>query len=234
MVKQLPPPKRPLSKANAVWTWTPGADVEAWQWCRVYHRSSHTPDGITFRRYGPLYRFDHHHAADPPQVDPEGRRIPYGGEDLATWACEVFGEAGVAAGVPKLSRRDRRTDEQPRAVRHRRPGCGNGLGALPALAAGNEKWSLTQEWARAISEDKPAGPKVVGVHYLSAYNRGNSSAMGDCDGDVEVVRDARGLLQDFPLSDPRVFGRFQKEMTVRHINVTTVSASGSKVCNLGP
>ena len=62
--------------------------------------AKYTPDGVTFRRYGPAARFDHHHPADPPVVDTTGRRILYVGEDLATSACEVFGDAGIAAICP--------------------------------------------------------------------------------------------------------------------------------------
>lgn len=104
------------------------------------------------------------------------------------------------------------------------------IGSLPALADGNEKRLLTQEWARAIYEDRPAGPKIVGIHYRSGYNGGSSLALWDCDRDIEVPRDARGLLQDLPLSDPRVFARFQREMLERHINVTTVSKSACTNC----
>ncbi|HTX96818.1 MAG TPA: hypothetical protein VME67_19375 [Mycobacterium sp.] len=47
-----------------------------------------------------MARFDHHNPADPPVVDTTGRRILYAGEDLATSACEVFGNAGVATICP--------------------------------------------------------------------------------------------------------------------------------------
>jgi hypothetical protein len=77
----------------------PAATARRW-WCRVYHLGKHVPDGITFRRYGPKARFDHHLPADPAVVDKTGRRVLYVGEDLATSACEVFGEAGVAAICP--------------------------------------------------------------------------------------------------------------------------------------
>jgi hypothetical protein len=37
------------------------------------------------------------------------------------------------------------------------------IGALPALGDGNEARSLTQQWARAIYEDQPAGPEITGM-----------------------------------------------------------------------
>jgi hypothetical protein len=231
MVRQLSSPHRPLPTADYVWPWVPDPRATVWQWCRVYHVSSHTPNGITFRRYGPLYRFDHHREADPPAEDPDGRRILYVGEDLATSACEVFGEAGVASVCPRY----RVSIVAPTTVLSlfdlTQKGAAMAIGALPALADGNEKRSLTQEWARAICEDHPAGPEVVGIHYRSGYNAGSALALWDCDHDIELLRDARGLLQDFSLTDPRLFGRLQMEMTERHISVTTVSESGCSVCN---
>ena len=102
MVRALGPPSRPLPKTGdkTVWWWNPPRASARWWWCRVYHQGKYTPDGVTFRQYGPAARFDHHHPADPPVVDTTGRRILYVGEDLATSACEVFGDAGIAAICP--------------------------------------------------------------------------------------------------------------------------------------
>lgn len=233
MVRQLSSPKRPLPRGVYVWPWQPDPGGRSWQWCRVYHRSSHTPDGITFRRYGPLFRFDHHHAADPPDIDPEDRRILYVGEDLATSACEVFGEAGVASVCPNYFVSIVSPTRELATFDLAGKGAAMAIGALPALADGNEKRSLTQEWARAIYEDRPAGRRIVGIHYRSGYNGGSALALWDCDGDIEILRDALGLLQDLPLNDPRVFGRFQREMTSRHINVSTIPESACTICIRG-
>ena len=102
MVRALGPPSRPLPKTGdkTVWWWNPPQASARWWWCRVYHQGKYTPDGVTFRQYGPAARFDHHHPADPPVIDTTGRRILYVGEDLATSACEVFGDAGIAAICP--------------------------------------------------------------------------------------------------------------------------------------
>ncbi|MEB3982489.1 RES family NAD+ phosphorylase [Mycobacterium sp. 663a-19] len=233
MVRQLSSPKRPLPAADHVWSWTPDPGADSWQWCRVYHRSGHTPDGITFRRYGPLYRFDHHYAADPPATDPDDRRILYVGEDLATSACEVFGATGVAAICPNYRVCIVAPTTQLAMFDLTGKGAAMAIGALPALADGNEKRSLTQEWARAIYEDQPAGPKIVGIRYRSGYNGGNALALWDCDRDIEVLRGAHEL-QDFRLNDPRILGRFQKEMTERRINVTTIPESACRICSRTP
>lgn len=230
MVKPLNPPQRPLPRARIRWIWTPRPDALRWRWCRVYHRGTHNPDGVTFRRYGPLHRLDHHHEANPPQLDSEGRRVLYVGADLATSASEVFGEAGIATICPRY---------RVSIVAPTRPlpvfdlasvGAAMAIGALPTLADGNEPRSLTQQWARGIFEDQPAGPDVCGVRYRTAYNFGYSLALWDCDDSVEIVRDSAGEVLDLPLIDPRILGRLQVEMRKRRIEVTTVPESQCAIC----
>src|SRR5271167_815186 len=156
MVRRLKSPKRPLPKARLVWWWTPNPAAARWLWCRVYHRSAHTPDGTTFRRYGPLARFDHHKPVEPPDIDPDGRRILYVGEDLATSACEVFGDAEVAQICPNWRVSIVAPIRRVPLFDLARRGAAMAIGALPALGDGNEARSLTQEWGRAIYEDQPA------------------------------------------------------------------------------
>jgi hypothetical protein len=230
MVRQLELPGRPLPKARFVWSWTRNPTAARWRWCRVYHRSRHTPDGVTFRRYGPLARFDHHRPAEPPAIDPDGRRILYVGEDLATSACEVFGEAGVAQVCPGWRVSVIAPIRKLPVFDLARKGSAMAIGALPALADGNEARRLTQAWARAIYEDRPAGAEPTGIKYRSGYNYGRALALWDCDGDVEIVRDAGGRLQDLPLNDPRVLNRLQVQLRRRRINVTTVPASSCTGC----
>jgi hypothetical protein len=159
MVRALGPPPDPLPKAKRVWRWNPPAASARWWWCRVYHLGKHVPDGITFRRYGPKARFDHHLPADPPIVDKTGRRVLYVGEDLATSACEVFGEAGVAAICPYYRVAIIAPTTTLTMFDLAAKGAALAIDALPALGDGNEARSLTQQWARAIYEDQPAGPE---------------------------------------------------------------------------
>jgi RES domain len=122
--------------------------------------------------YGPMARFDHHDRADPPVVDTTGRRVLYVGEDLATSACEVFGDAGIAA-ICTFYRVAIITPTTTLAMYDlAAKGAAMAIGALPALGDGNEARSLTQQWARAIYEDQPAGPEITGIHYRSGYNSG--------------------------------------------------------------
>jgi hypothetical protein len=150
MVRALGPPSRPLPKTGdkTVWWWNPPQASARWWWCRVYHQCKYTPDGVTFRQYGPAARFDHHHPADPSVVDTTGRRILYVGEDLATSACEVFGDAGIAAICPNY--RVAIIAPTTKLVMYdlAAEGAAMAIGALPALSDGNEARSLTQQWAR--------------------------------------------------------------------------------------
>lgn len=196
----------------------------------MYHRGEHAPDGVTFRSYGPLYRFDHHHAAVEACVDESGREILYVGGDLATSACEVFGEAGVAAICPNYRVSIVAPTRTVSLFDLTEPGAAMTIGALPSLAVGDETRELTQQWARAIYEDKPAGRAIFGVRYVSAYNGGFSLALWDCADRVEIVRDAAGELQDLPLSDPRVLGRLQVQLPRRQITVTTVAEADCATC----
>lgn len=186
---------------------------------------------MTFRRYGPLARFDHHHEATPAAVDASGRRVLYVGADLATSACEVFGETGIAAICPRYRVSIVEPISPLTMFNLARTGAALRIGALPALSVGNERRALTQLWARAIYEDQPAGSAVQGVRYRSAYNDGISLALWDCDDDVRIVR--AGRLQDLPLDDPRVLQRLQVAMSQRGINVTTVSSDDCAVCRRG-
>jgi hypothetical protein len=128
-----------------------------------------------------LSRFDHHLPATPPEIDSAGRRVLYVGSDLATSACEVFGEAGIAAVCPRYRVSIVEPARPLTLFNLARAGGAMAIGALPALSTGNERRALTQEWARAIFEDQPAGPAVRGVRYRSAYNDGISIALWDCE-----------------------------------------------------
>jgi hypothetical protein len=234
MVKKLDPPTRPLPKAPFLWWWEPRPAATRWRWCRVYHQSKHAPDGATFRGYGPRARLDHHHPADPPVVDASGRRILYVGEDLATSASEVFGESGEARLCPRYRVSILAPTRRLATFDLARKGSALSIGALPSLADGSEPRPLTQEWARSIYEDQPAGPDATGIRYRTGYNFGFSLALWDCDDGIEIVRDAHGRLQDMALTDSRVLPRLQVQMRKRLIKVTTVSSAGCTECQKGP
>ncbi|BBZ51173.1 hypothetical protein MHEI_28900 [Mycobacterium heidelbergense] len=149
---------------------------------------------------------------------------------MATSACEVFGDAGIASICPNY-RVAIIAPTTPLAMFNlAAKGAAMAIGALPALGDGNEARSLTQQWARAIYEDHPAGPEITGIHYRSGYNGGEALALWDCDADVEVARDGGGHQQDIALDDPRILPRLQVQLRRRQISITTVASSECNEC----
>jgi len=103
--------------------------------------------------------------------------VLYAGQDLATSACEVFGEAGEAQLCPAWRVALLRPARPLSLLDLTAPGSAMAIGALPSLAGGAYPRQLTQAWARAVYEDDPTGSHVDGVRYRSAYNGGLALAL---------------------------------------------------------
>lgn len=234
MVKPLAPPTRPLPRggATATWRWRTPSRGRPWGWCRVYHRDTRTARGDSPRFFGPLARFDPHTAPpDALAVDPAGRSVLYVGEDLATSACEVFGEAGEARLCPAWRVALLRPTRQQTLFDLTAPGAAMAIGALPSLADGAYGRELTQQWARALYEDDPTGRHVDGVRYRSAYNGGLALALWDSAGKVAVLIDSDRVEQDFRLTRPEVLDRLEAALAARHIVVTMVASADCPRCS---
>ncbi|WP_125610248.1 RES family NAD+ phosphorylase [Specibacter cremeus] len=214
MVRPLRPPVRTLQN-GAAWIWQ--IHSGPWRWCRIYHESGYTPDGVTHRDYGPLSRMDHHEMSpdEKPRRSPTGRSVLYVAESLMTALGEVFGEVFGEAEEARVCPNYRVAILKPRVPIHvldlRLQGAAMRIGALPSLATAPYPRDETQAWARAIYEDQPvAGTKVRGIYYDAAYSNGGALALWDTTGDVVGVS-VRGIRQDFALSDPRMWPRVQGE-----------------------
>ena len=232
MVVELAPPVRPLPKGGDTWTWEPRTGSGPWRWCRVYHAGPHNRDGHTPRGYGPLYRFDPHQrdSSGAPRTDPDGRTVLYVGIDLATSACEVFGEGAHAALCPNYRVAFLAPTTDLRLFDRAAPGSAMAIGALPALATGALKRTLTQQWARAIYEDQPAAKPVTGIAYNSAYNGAMSLALWDSAGLVETIIDRTGKPADIALADARMLARFTAAVTPRLITVDVINSTSCPHC----
>ncbi|MDV7352006.1 RES domain-containing protein [Rhodococcus oxybenzonivorans] len=96
------------------------------------------------------------------------------------------------------------TDGAAAVLDLRGQGAAMRIGALPSLATGDYPRPRTQVWARAIYEDQPvARQRIHGVYYDAAHSNGHALALWNTDFRIEVVRSARGEVQDFALADPR-------------------------------
>ena len=229
MVKPLQPPVQPLSAGGKSYSWIRGK--RRWQWCRVYHRGTYTPRGDTARIFGPLARFDPH-TPDPghPAIDPTGRSILYIGDNLATSACEVFGEVGEALICPNWRVALLEPVTRLQVLDLVRPGSAMAIGALPTLGDGALPRSLTQQWARAIYEDHPLGTPAAGIRYRSAYNGGVALALWDTDHKIRVVVDSSGAEADLPLNHPGILIRLKTLLIDRNVVIRTVSRSACPRC----
>lgn len=209
MVADLGEPRRPL-RGGRIWTWR-WADVApraGWGWCRIYHRSTHTPDGVTHRAYGPLARLDHHTPPPhTPAICPDGRTVLYVAGNLATALGEVFGDLAEAAICPNHRVALVRPRDAVVTLDLRSEGAAMRIGALPSLATGAYARAHTQRWARAIYEDQPARRPVDGVYYHAAHSNGRALALWNTDAEVAAVTSAGGEVQDFALGDPRMWPR---------------------------
>lgn len=141
-------------------------------------------------------------------MSPDGRAVLYVAGNLPTALGEVFGDYPEAAVCPNHRVALVRPADPVRVLDLRGQGAAMRIGALPSLASGDYPRARTHEWARAIYEDQPVARATVrGVYYGAAHANGPALALWDTDGDVEMVRNDRGQVQDIALADPRMWPR---------------------------
>lgn len=200
-----------------------------WEWCRVYHEGPHNPSGIAARVFGPLSRFDPHTPTDDGkrQVDPDGRTVIYVGENLATSACEVFGETQEAAICPAYRVALVRPVRRLRFFDISAPGSAMAIGGLPALGNAPLPRAQTAEWARAIYEDNPLGQHLDGIQYTSGYNSGRALAIWDSSGKIAL---ALGAETDMPLNDPGMLGKLKFDLIHSRIAIREISTRACAIC----
>lgn len=175
-----------------------------------------------------MARLDPHTpSATAPAEDPDGRTVIYVGRDLITSACDVFGESQEAPLCMNWRVAVLRPIRRLTLFDLTAPGAAQAIGALPSLADGRHARDLTQQWARAIYEDNPAGLRVDGIRCRSGYEGGVALALWNTAGRVKTVTDAAGELADLALRDPRVLPRLEGPLAARHIATRLIS---SQVC----
>lgn len=205
MVRDLPDPNRPLTNGTAwTWQWTEPTAQHPWGWCRIYHVSEHTPEAITHRDYGPLFRFDPHEPTPEgePTVSTPRRSVLYVADTLTTAIGETFGDLYPTASICSGYRIALLRPTTPLTlVDLVAPGAAMRLGALPALASAPGPREPTQRWARAIYEDNPLpGDRASsGIRYRTANADGQALALWDTEDQVTIVRDNQDRPQDFNL-----------------------------------
>lgn len=142
---------------------------------RIYRTERPGVTAATFRRHGPLERFDHQRPAEDgsPRDDPE-RGISYFAEHLRGCLVEVFGDTNkvrmehraicVAVTIAPVQLLD---------LRH---GGGRASGAEDALAKDGDR-RMSQAWSRYFYEHAEQYGEIDGIIYENAHNSDTAIAL---------------------------------------------------------
>ncbi|MDZ7961652.1 MAG: RES family NAD+ phosphorylase [Aulosira sp. DedQUE10] len=178
MVKLIvPPPRfgRPKPKFHILKKGT--------EFLRIFRKDFGT-NALTFREWGPLFRFDHHRANYPsfsyepldyqPANDQE-RGIYYIAPKLSSCLVEVFGDIGcieiteemiaIVTATRDLKLLDLRGNGAMRA------------GANEATLSKTEKRGLSQAWSRYFYEQPAIYSQIHGLIYCNAHNNEDAIAI---------------------------------------------------------
>jgi hypothetical protein len=132
---------------------------------RIYDSTQPGAGVTSFRRFGPVHRFDHHRGTRAAE-DPE-RGVYYAAFTLSSCIVEVFGDAGVVwfgerhVASPRVTRGLRLLDLRGHGAMR--------AGSVDALAKTADR-RLSQAWARYFYEQTNTYGAVDGVVYFNAHN----------------------------------------------------------------
>jgi RES domain len=149
-------------------------------------RTDFGTSALSFRFWGPLYRFDHHRGKlatvsyEPLDYQPDNdheRGIYYLASKLSSCLVEVFGDIGcieitdqqiaIVTATRDLKLLDLRGDGAMRA------------GANEATLAKTEKRGLSQAWSRYFYEQPAIYSQIHGLIYCNAHNNEEAIAIYD-------------------------------------------------------
>ncbi len=142
---------------------------------RIYSDERPGVTAATFRRYGPLERFDHQRPATDgsPRDDPE-RRISYFAEHLRGCLVEVFGDTNKV----RLQHRSLcvAVTTAPIQLLDLRHGGGRAAGAEDALAKDGDR-RTSQAWSRYFYAHPEIYGAIDGLIYENAHNSDTAIAL---------------------------------------------------------
>ena len=169
MVLIAPPP--PSRQPNPLYKILPASS----HLLRIFN-TRHKTTALSFRRFGPINRFDHQRTkeAGKPQEDSQ-RGIYYAGFTLSCCLVEYYGDSGVI---------DIKADEWVAKVTLTRnitllDLSNNGAmraGSVAALAKIADR-HLSQTWSRFFYEETSIYGEIDGIHFLNAHNDEPSVAL---------------------------------------------------------
>lgn len=135
---------------------------------RIFDPTRHQTQALTFRRFGPINRFDHQKIPDSGDRDDDPNRgIYYAGFTLSCCLVEYFGDSGVIE----------IKDEQVARVQLLRDlslldlrGSGSlRAGSVAALAKVADR-TFSQDWSRYFYEQTTVYGTIDGICYFNAHN----------------------------------------------------------------
>ncbi|MGZ4201613.1 MAG: RES family NAD+ phosphorylase [Thermoleophilaceae bacterium] len=160
---------------------------------RIYAPASHGAGPLTFRRFGPLGRFDHQRGDGGPRLD-RPRGILYAGSTLVCCVGEFFGDQGSITRAG--NRLARLVVKKPLATLDLRGRAATGAGTIAAIGGVGER-ATTQAWARWWYE-QPQLAEVAGLLYKSAQTGDDALALW------ERAKGSLGVSEDWGLDDPEI------------------------------
>ena len=184
-----PPPQRPLKPI--IKTLVAGAEL-----LRIYRPLSHGNRACSFRRTGPLHRFDHHEpAGDGTDQQAGSRGILYCGFSLSCCLVECFGDTGLIEtegrqlALLETTRPIKLLDLQ-----------GNGAmraGTVVAISGAADR-QLSQKWSRYFYD---CYQDIDGLIYSNAHNAEAAVAL------YELAEDSLRCCHDFALNNSELRSR---------------------------
>lgn len=157
---------------------------------RIYDPTRHGTGPLSFRRAGPLVRFDHYERGSPE------RAIYYAALTLEGCLVEVFGDVGVVrlddlrVANPLLERELLLLDLRGRAA----------MRAGTVVAVSSADYTLSQQWSRYFYEHPDTYGQIDGLIYANAHNGAEAITLYERAQDALVCPAER----DWPLGDPVV------------------------------
>lgn len=158
---------------------------------RMYNPASHKAQALTFRRFGPLRRFDHQRQAEEPGEDLE-RGILYAGATLSGCIVEIFGDTKViVVGSWEAAYLKAKRDLRLLDLRN-----GNAMraGTVAAVCKDSNHQS-SQEWSRYFYENTFLYTEIDGLIFGNAHNEETAFAL------YERAETGLDCIMSCPLND---------------------------------
>lgn len=170
---RLPPPERDPSPLYCLLPADSGL-------ARIFDPTDHDQTATSFRRVGPIKRFDHHRSfGHLPALDPE-RGIYYAAFTLEAALVEVFGDNGpgrIEPGEKHVAYVTLTRDFRLLDLRGKGEDNGAWRAGTVAALSKNAEYAPSQAWSRYFYEHPERYAAVDGIIYSNAHNEDDACAL---------------------------------------------------------